>query len=286
MARYSIILKENKSIELTKANSTTLVYRVPYSLIKNKSHGLVILNQFVVYILSGIDEKGHSALYVGKSKNGIDNRPTSHENKNVIWKECYILTNFKERTFFNDGTIQYIEDKIKHRIDDTTRFENKTIVTNGETANAIDMEYCDEYIAEAYNMLYVLGLDLSLPDKTVVANSIPTLCNIPDSVKPLYNELCELIKEIDSGITSYLTKLYSNFVKDDKIIISVEPYSSSLKIYFNIAYGGLQDPENKAEDCSNIGHHANGDYRITITDNRDFDYIKKLVIQVVNHYAK
>ena len=56
-----------------------LVYKMPYSIMKNKTHGLTFSNRFVVYILYGINEAGQDCIYVGKSKNGIDNRPTSHE---------------------------------------------------------------------------------------------------------------------------------------------------------------------------------------------------------------
>lgn len=76
------------------------------------------------------------------------------------WTTCYILTQFKERTFFNDGTIQYLEDKLNSRINEIDLYENTTKTTTQGTANKDDEEDCDDYLAEAYNMLNVLVLDL------------------------------------------------------------------------------------------------------------------------------
>ena len=71
---------------------------------------------FVVYILLGKNNNGKDVIYVGKSKNGLKNRPTAHEDKYPNWTVCYILTQFKERTFFNDGSIQYLEDEEKRYV--------------------------------------------------------------------------------------------------------------------------------------------------------------------------
>ena len=71
-----------------------------------------------------------------------------------------MLTQFEERTFFNDGTIQYIEDQVNKRVNDINHYENKTSVTTGGTANRNDEEDCDEYLQKAYLMLDVLGLDV------------------------------------------------------------------------------------------------------------------------------
>ena len=159
MAKY-ILKYDNQCIEMSKANSSILIYKLPYMLIKNKTHGLNISNRFIVYILFGTNDKGKDIIYVGKSKNGIDNRPAAHEDKNTNWQLCYILTTFKERTFFNDGTIQYIEDKIRQRIDFIDRYINTTKQTTSGTANMFDEEDCDDYLREAYNMLFSIGLDL------------------------------------------------------------------------------------------------------------------------------
>ena len=150
-----------RSVELSEANSSILVFRIPYQdLIGGIDSSLKIKNKFIVYILFGENETGKDVVYVGKSKNGLRNRPTSHGDLYSHWDYCYILTQFEERTFFNDGTIQYIEDQVNKRVNEINHYENKTSQTTGGTANRNDEEDCDTYLQKAYLMLDVLGLDL------------------------------------------------------------------------------------------------------------------------------
>lgn len=149
-----------RSVEMSKANSSILVYRFPYQNLKSRESSFEIENPFVVYILLGKNTNGKDVIYVGKSKNGLKNRPTAHENKYSNWTECYILTQFKERTFFNDGTIQYIENALNKRVDSLGVYKNTTVNTNTGTANNQDVEDCNEFLEEAIQMLDILGLDL------------------------------------------------------------------------------------------------------------------------------
>lgn len=160
MAKRYSIRYSGYSIEMSKPSSTVLIYRIPYRDLLVKNYGFAIENPFIVYILFGKSNSGKDVVYVGKSKNGLANRPTSHADKYDDWSMCYILTQFKERTFFNDGTIQYLEDKLNKKIRELDTYHNTTETTNTGTANMTDVEDCDDYLKEAYDMLFVLGLDL------------------------------------------------------------------------------------------------------------------------------
>ncbi len=149
-----------RSIEMSRANSPTLVYRIPYQNLRAKDEVFSIKNPFIVYILRGKNGAGRDTIYVGKSKNGLKNRPTSHEKKCKNWFYCYVLTQFHEGTFFNDGAIQYLEDRLSKIVDDIGAYENTTDRTNSGTANRNDEEDCEDYLEEALQMLDVLGLDL------------------------------------------------------------------------------------------------------------------------------
>jgi len=153
-----------RSVEISKANSTTLVYRIPYQNLQKGESRFSLDNKFIVYILVGENEnkndKRKDVVYVGKSKDGLKNRPTAHEGKCKSWRFCYVLTQFKERTFFNDGTIQFIEDEISKIVSKVGRFHNVTQKTTPGTANVYDEGCSQEYIKEIKNMLEVLGLDL------------------------------------------------------------------------------------------------------------------------------
>lgn len=157
-----IIKREGRSVEISEVNSSILVYRIPYqNLLKDKSTVMkLIKNKFIVYILFGENNQENDVVYVGKSTNGLLNRPTSHKQKFDNWRYCYVLTQFEERTFFNDGIIQYIENEVCKRINDIKHYKNTTELTSNTTANNFDIEDCKAYLEKAYEMLDVLGLDL------------------------------------------------------------------------------------------------------------------------------
>lgn len=158
--KYNIKYTDSNCVEISKPNSSILIYKIPYNEIKKEIIDIDITNRFIVYILIGKDDNNNDIIYVGKSKNGIDKRPTAHEEDGKHWQICYILTTFYEKTFFNDGVIQYIENTIHKRIAKINTFITTTKATNFNTISVTDTEDCDDYIAEAYKMLYVLGLDI------------------------------------------------------------------------------------------------------------------------------
>lgn len=91
----------------------------------------------------------------------MDNRPTAHEDKYKNWSDCYVLTQTNDHTsYFNDGTIQYIEDELNKLINSLNTYYNETRQTTSGSANDSDKDDCDEYLDEALKRLYVLGLDL------------------------------------------------------------------------------------------------------------------------------
>lgn len=169
MKNYIIKCTDNRCLEISESNSTILIYKIPYELVKNKSYDIKIDNRFIVYILYGSNDNGKDVIYVGKSKNGLDYRPTAHEDKYDNWTDCYILTNYVERTFLNDGSIQYLEDKIAKKVKELNTFESTTKVTVEDSANSVDKINCDDYLEKAYPMLYTLGLNL-IDKKKIVKN--------------------------------------------------------------------------------------------------------------------
>ena len=194
MANKYLIKTLNNCVEMIKPNSSILVYKLPYNEVKKEILDVEITNRFIVYILVGKNANNKDIIYVGKSKNGIDNRPTAHEEEGKRWKICYILTTLSEKTFFNDGTIQYIEDQIHQRIKKLKDFENTTKTTISNTVSSYDSEYCDEYIEEVYKMLYVLGLDLNIEED--IYDLMPSEINksIPCDIEDMYKNICNTLK--------------------------------------------------------------------------------------------
>ena len=77
-----IIKRIGRSVEISEATSSLLVYRIPYqNLSVGADEPIKIKNKFIVYILFGENNDGQDVIYVGKSTNGLKNRPTSHDDK-------------------------------------------------------------------------------------------------------------------------------------------------------------------------------------------------------------
>lgn len=269
---YTIRSDRTHSIEMYKSMSNILVYKVPYEVIKNKTMELKIENRFIVYILYGENGTGKPVIYVGKSKNGVANRPQSHEDKYSNWSVCYILTSQELRSFFNDGTIHYIEDKVKMKVTETNRFINTTEKTTKGTANRRDMFNCDEYLREVYDMLYILGLDLITVDNlsdTVVSFQKDSLYDKTlNSIMDYNKDFVSLKKQ--KGDTSYHL-IYLN----KKIVCKVIQCDTDVRVYFTI-----DDSEYFIPISVNVNileNKAKFNIELVLSNEVDFDLLYNLI---------
>lgn len=103
------------------------------------------------------------------------------------------------------------------------------------------------------------------------------LNGLPSDICALYEELKSRVLELDD-IDIDVKKVYVAF-KGKRNIADVEFYKSHLKVYINMKKGTLQDNCHITEDVSNKGHHANGDYRISIRTQNDIDDVIPLIKQ-------
>lgn len=101
----------------------------------------------------------------------------------------------------------------------------------------------------------------------------------PDKiVKELYLELKKRILSIGEDVKLEPQKYYLAF-KAATNFVDLELQKSAIRCSLNLSIGELQDPENKARDVSNTGHHGNGDYDIMIKENGEMDYLMRLILQ-------
>jgi len=104
------------------------------------------------------------------------------------------------------------------------------------------------------------------------------LKNTPEEVITLYDQIKEKILKLSSDIEVKPKKLYIAFVGNSNFIYT-KIHQKNIKLILNLKKGELEDPENYAEDVSEIGRHGNGDYRITIEPGQNLDYIMQLIEQ-------
>ncbi len=161
MDQYRISCTDCRCIEVIHSKNKYRIYRIPYGILKRKAQDIKIENPFIVYILLGRNPNGKDVVYVGQSKNGIDKRPLSHEDKCSFWSECFILTMDRDG-FINNSVTQYMEDAIAEKARKLSRYDVTTITTNQDTVNEMEKKDSDDFLEYAYNVLYVLGLDLFL----------------------------------------------------------------------------------------------------------------------------
>lgn len=74
-------------------------------------------------------------------------------------------------------------------------------------------------------------------------------------------------------------KVYIAFKKQNSNICDIELFKSKLLIWINMPKGTLKDPKEYTRDVSNIGHHGNGDYSLTISSENEIDDLMELVKQ-------
>ena len=97
-------------------------------------------------------------------------------------------------------------------------------------------------------------------------------------VAELYNRFKELVLAISPEISVKPMKQYIAF-RSKTNISDVVVLKKSLKIFFNLPAGKLDDAKNIVRDVSEVGHWGNGDYQIQIKSDDDLEYMISLVRQ-------
>ena len=76
-------------------------------------------------------------------------------------------------------------------------------------------------------------------------------------------------------------KIRISFETGGKIVTDISILKKSLKLWINLKKGELKDSKNIARDVSEIGHWGNGDYEITIENNKNIKFIMSLIKQAI-----
>ncbi len=204
MNTYDVKSYHDRCLEITDQSGGYLFYRIPYSVLKTKKYATRPNNKFIVYLLFGKDPQGRDCLYVGTSKNGIDNRPTQHEDKDVQWEMCYIFTSFNQ-DILNNSRILYLEHELRKCIDNSERYVSKTFSTISDTTNSVDTEYCKRALPTILEAFDIMGIDIIPKRKNSIFDYVDQ--NTVEENKHPARELSSL--NLSSDMVDYLKRIES-----------------------------------------------------------------------------
>jgi predicted transport protein len=101
-----------------------------------------------------------------------------------------------------------------------------------------------------------------------------------DDVKSLFENLREQIfsLNIDDDILEKPNKIYISY-KHGKNFCEIRPQANGLKIWLDISYNDLDDPNNLGRDVSNVGHYGTGQVETKISSQAELEKIMYLIEQ-------
>lgn len=102
--------------------------------------------------------------------------------------------------------------------------------------------------------------------------------NIPQPIIDLYNSLkAAVFNRYDIEIDSH--KTYIAYKHNGKNIFDIKILKSKLWLWLNMPKGTLKDEKEYTRDVSDIGHQGNGDYDLTLSNEKEIEYVLTLITQ-------
>jgi predicted transport protein len=86
----------------------------------------------------------------------------------------------------------------------------------------------------------------------------------------------------DSEIVETVNKLYVSY-RYGKNFVEVEIQNRQIKLFLDIPYAELSDPQGMARDMAEVGHWGTGDVEVKLQSADDLDYVLKLIEQAYYH---
>lgn len=100
-----------------------------------------------------------------------------------------------------------------------------------------------------------------------------------NTIEDLYNSIKDTLFAWDPSFEIKPVKTYIGFKINHQNVIDILPLTKALKVWANVPWGALKDPENIARNMSNKGHWGNGDYEFIMEDDQNLEYILSLLKQ-------
>lgn len=102
------------------------------------------------------------------------------------------------------------------------------------------------------------------------------LQNAPETIRKLYNDICEYIEEIDDEVVSNQLKLYIAYKKIQNVAC-IEIYNKHVIINLKLDPDTVTYEEGFSKNMKNIGHYGTGDVQLCVKNQADFEKAKPLI---------
>ncbi len=218
-----------------------------------------VINQGLSYLRWLLDHKDAFEVLVHKVK--ID--------RDIDWASPRVICVAESYNKFDLDTADLLPmniELLKYRI-----YENGVLLVEPETQQKVRISTLKVFAKKETNSLkerkqYTVGDHLKIASK---------------NIKEIFAVMKEMIVSLDETIieepkAKYIAyKLATNFV-------DVVVFKDSLKLFFNVPSGELDDPYNIARDLAKpkkVGHWGNGDYEAKFSNKEDVEKIMKLIKQ-------
>lgn len=221
-----------------------------------------VVDQGYAYLSAMLNNKADFILEYNESRNEpLKRNSVDWSQSRVIFISQGFTPYQKEAINFKDLPIALWE--IKRYSNQTISFEEVRKLNATESIKTVSPEN------SAVN---------AVSKEVVVYTEQDRLKAIPEEVQDVYNSLREKILDL-GNVEIKATKLYVAFTANGSNFTDVALQKQGLKLWINLPKGELEDPYKLARDVSNIGHHGNGAYELTVKNADKLDYVLTLIKQ-------
>lgn len=233
-----------------------------------KGSSYSVIDQGYTYLSILLNNKSDFILEYNETKDKTLKRDE------IEWEQSRIIFISPKFSEFQKNSINF--KNIPFELWEITRFKNNTIGLNKlETSSDVDI---NTTIKDEKSVVRRVSSEVVKIDENY---HIYKSKNRPQSVIDLYFKLKERILQLGEDIDIKYLKQTIGF-KRYRTFTDIIFYNGGLGVMINLKKGELNDPLNKTEDLSEKGSWGNGEYRIWLGGEEDFEYTIDLIRQSYN----
>ena len=274
-------LKELLNLELVKSECVIEKYRLDTLAFDNENNSFVIIeykrgNSYSVidqgysYLATVLNNKADIILEYNETLN------KSLKRSDIDWSQTKVIFISQSFNKFQRDSLNFKNLPIE--LYEVKRYKNDIISFNPIKGREN---------AEDINTILKSNLEAEKVSQEIKKYSIDEhLKGVNEDIIELFYQIRERIENVFPEVEIEAKKLYIAFKNNKKNIVYLLLQKNAIKIWLNAKYGEIDDFKKMSKDVSNTGHWGNGDYELSIKDDKELEYIMSLIVEVNNLYKK